>query len=316
MKKIYTLTALLLLATLTSRGTSWNEPWADSIISRADYFVLATIKSVGDDKMTIEITKTLGGEALKNTIEIEEYYLLDLCSYSVPITFKEFIDKDQTAYFFLKKNEKGQYCIATPSTGYNFLIDGNVYANYRHSYHQALVPQDIYEKTTTAIFNHYHGLSYDEASIRSFVDENLSKKPAGFGEDEINTFFLQHVALECVHHLKLDGFYDKILPFLWDTLNFHNSVSAARALVAYNTDDCIRELLRVIEYPNFDPFIQVVCIWTLEEFHPTALKEDLKKVCEGLSETEGEWGGNIMDPRICTHMASPKNALTKLIAKL
>jgi hypothetical protein len=226
------------------------------------------------------------------------------------------LDADKTAYFFIKKNVKGQYSIATPSTGFNFLIEGNVYANYRHSYHQALVPQDIYEKTMTAIYNNYHGLTYDIDYIRSFVDEHLSKKPAGFEEDEINTFFLQHVALECVHHLKLDGFYEKVIPFLWDTVNFHNSVSAARALVANNTDSSIRELIKVIETPTIDPFIQVICVWTLQEFKPVAYRVTLIKTMEVASETDGNWGGNIMDPRVGTFMTDPKSAMKKLLEGL
>ncbi len=96
-------------------------------------------------------------------------------------------------------------CIATPTAGYDYVTKGNVVATFRHSYHQASVPVAIYERVMTAVFNNYHNLPYDKGDVEKFVNEYLTKKPAGFSESEISTFFIQHVALECVYHLKLNN---------------------------------------------------------------------------------------------------------------
>ena len=118
------------------------------------------------------------------------------------------------------------------------------------------------------------------------------------------------------YHLRLTDFYSKILPFLADTSNFHNQVSAARALVSYNTTDCKQELLKVISDRTRGHFVQVICIWTLSEFKPTELKEQLVKVSETASTEENGFGGNIMDPRVCTDFPDVKDALEKLIKSL
>lgn len=87
----------------------------------------------------------------------------------------------------------------------------------------------------TAIFKNYHNLEYDKKSIANYIKKSLSTKPAGFAEDEINTFFLQHVALETIFHLRLNNYYNLILPFFNDSSNFHNRVSASKALIGSKT---------------------------------------------------------------------------------
>lgn len=305
------------MVTTTHWATTWDEPWQDKVIKEADYFVFAKIKSY-DEKggVTIEIVKSLGGKELKGIIRITDFYLLDLCSSSGG-QGAEFHFKGITkSYFFIKKDSMGKYCMATPTTGFDYIKDGNVYANYRHSYHQALVPVVTYEKTMTAIFNNYHNQPYDKQFINDYVNKYTALKPAGFADDEISTFFAQHVALECVYHLRLTDFYSNILPFLADTSNFHNQVSAARALIAYNTKNCKQELINVVSDTTRGNFVQVICIWTLSEFKPTELKEQLVKASETASTEENGFGGNIMDPRVCTHFPDVKYALEKLIKSL
>lgn len=318
MKQLRTILILVLaFITTTTWATTWDEPWQDQVIKDADYFVFAKVKSNDKEKgIIIEIIKSLGGPELKGQIEITDFYLLDLCSSSGGHGAEFHFDGIMESYFFIKKNSMGKYCIATPTAGFDYLKDGNVYATYRHSYHQALVPVDTYEKTMTAIFNNYHNQQYDKKFITDYVSKYISLKPAGFEENEINTFFAQHVALECVYHLRLTDFYSKLIPFLADTSNFHNQVSAARALISYNTKECKQELLNVISNTTRGDFVQVVCIWTLSEFKPTELKEQLVKVSETASTEENGFGGNIMDPRVCTHFPNVKDALDKLIKSL
>lgn len=311
--KYFALTFLII--TNFTFATSWDEPWQSEIIKKADYFVFAKIKSFNADTLKIEIIKTLDGGNLKGEIVITNFYLLKICSASGNGPEFDF-DGVEMSYFFIKKNQKGEYCIPTPSSGFDYIYQGNVIATYRHTYHQTRVPIETYEKTMSAIFNNYHNKPYDKNFISEFIDKNLSLKPAGYNEDEINTFFSQHVALECIYHLRLTGFYSKILPFLNDLNNFHNQISAARALIAYDNIECKNELIKVIQNSSYDNFTKVICIWTLKEFKPSELKQQLIKISETASDEETGFGGNLMDPRICTRFSDPKSALENLISTL
>src|SRR5690606_25873309 len=124
----------------------------------------------------------------------------------------------------------------------------------------------------TAIFSNYHNLEYDKKSIENYIEKSLSLKPAGFGDDEINTFFLQHVALETIFHLRLNNFYNLILPFFNDNSNFHNRVSASRALIGNNNKEVITLLLNKSATNKEDDFTTVNCIWILKEFKPKEIK--------------------------------------------
>lgn len=297
-------------------ATTWDEPWQEEVIRDADYFVLATIKSSHEESVTIEIIKSLGGPEINGTINITNFNLLRLCSRSGGHGPEFHFKGIKECYFFIKKNSKGEYCIATPTSGFAPVRGEKVTASYRHSYHQASVPIDIYERTMTAIFNNYHNLLYDKLFIADFVERHLSLKPASFGANEIDTFFAQHVALECVYHLRLAGKCSQLLPFLNDTTNFHNQVSGARALVSCNTTEVKLELLTTIRDSTRPPFVQVMCIWTLTEFKPIELKQELITIEKTASEEHDGFGGNIMDPRVCTNFPAVKDALNKLILSL
>ena len=59
-----------------------------------------------------------------------------------------------------------------------------------------------------------------------------------------------------------------------------------------------------------------MCVWSLSEFKPEELKTQLQKLEESASDESDDFGGNIMDPRICTHIPSLKEALKELVDKL
>ena len=122
--------------------------------------------------------------------------------------------------------------------------------------------------------------------------------------------------MECAYHLRLTDFYSQIIPFLGDTLNFHNQASAARALISHNTLECKQELLKVLNDTTSKDFVKVICIWTLSDFKPTDLKEQLIKTEQTASIKENGFGGNLMDPRVCTHFPDVKDALGELIKQL
>ncbi|MGL5888998.1 MAG: hypothetical protein ACRC3B_03895, partial [Bacteroidia bacterium] len=235
---IFFIVTAILVFEKPGNATSWDEPWQDSVICKADFFVLAEIGHVNRHKgVKLKILKTLAGNELKGTIKVDNFYLLDLCSYSAGHGPEFYFPKGRS-YFFLKKNSGNTYSIATPSAGFDYVEENKVFATYRISQHRSIVPVDVYEKTMTALFNHYHSKAFDLNYVHNFITTQLSKKPAGYNKDEISEFFLQHAALECIYHLKLPGYYERILPFLNDTSNYHIQISAARALASCNTDDC------------------------------------------------------------------------------
>lgn len=310
------LLTLLALSFSHLHATTWDEPWMEDVIKDAESFVLARVKSYDEHKgVTIEVTKTLAGTPLKGKVEITSFSLLDLCSSSAGHGPEFHFKGADSCYFFIRK-VKGKYCIATPTTGFSVSFEGSVLATYRHSYHQAKVPVAIYEKTMTAIFNHYHGLPWDQAYMEQFINQNLSLKPAGYGPDEIETFFTQHVALESIYHLRLEGHYEQLIPFLHHNENWHNQVSAARALIAYNSEACKTQLVAMIADTSVMDFPKTMCVLSLTEFKPTELKETLTALIPTSSTEGGGFGGNIMDPRICTHFPSVRSALEKLVAQL
>ena len=308
---------MVVINTTNSYATTWDEPWADKVIKEASSFVLGKVVS-NDSKKGIQIVviKTVSGKELKDTILISNFYSLSICSSSGGHGAEFHTRIIDSCYFFINQNLKREFCIATPTTGFDYVRDGQVMATFRHSYHQASVPVFVYEKVMIAVFNNYHNLSYDKNYINKFVSENLSKSPAGFGENEINTFFLQHVALECVYHLKLEINGNLLPPFLNDKNNFHSQVSAARAMSRIKTEANKIELLKAISDTTKRDFVRVMCVWSLSELEPKELKAQLQKLGKSASNESGGFGGNIMDPRVCTHIPTLKDALKELVAKL
>lgn len=315
-KKLFGVLLLLLFGTTETNATTWDEPWADKVIKEADYFVLADIVSYDENGIRIKIIKQLGGQQLPVEIEIKNFYLLTLMSMSGGHGAEFSFDNISQSYFFIKRNLKDEYCISTPTSGFDIVRDNSVSATYRHSYHQASVPQNIYEMTMTAIYNHYHNLPYDNKKIADFINKTLVLKPAGFEEDEIKTFFLQHVALETIFHLRLNNYYSLILPFFKDDSNFHNRVSASRALVASGGQNVVDLLLEKIASNKDDDFTTVICIWTLKELKPKFIKKELQKLSKTASVGDNGFGGNIMDPRVSTRFPTVKTALDELIKSL
>jgi hypothetical protein len=312
---MFRLSVIAFLCLFVSRtyATTWDEPWTDKVIKNATSFVLASVIENDEEKgVKINIIKTIAGQEIKDSLWINSFYLLNLCSSSGHGT--EFqLTKTDSCFFFLKKDSTGEYSIATPTTGYAYVIKGRVIATYRHSYHRASAPYNIYLNTMTAIYNNYHGLPYDKSFAIQLADEYLKKKPAALTEEGKELFFLQHVAMETVFHLRLPGYDQLLLPFLNDSLNFHNQVSAARALRSSNTPAAKQALIKVIADSSAYSFVQVMCVWSLSEMNIKDVKEDLQKI--HASDERAEFQSNLMDPRVCTYMPSVKEALDELLAK-
>ncbi|RZJ75959.1 MAG: hypothetical protein EOO45_03915 [Flavobacterium sp.] len=297
-------------------ATTWDEPWADQVIKGSSVFVLGKVFDSGkSERHGLTIIRVLAGhKPVSDTVYIDEFYSLKLCSSSghgVQFSLKG-ID---TCYFFLKEGSNGKYAIATPSTGFDAVFEGKVSGTYRHSYHQAQVAADIYEKTMLPVFNYYHQQPYDEKWVNAFVTEHLSKKPSGFGKDEIGEFFCQHVALELVFHLDLNLSPALILPFLMDKNNFHNQISGARAMRSVKSVAAQRNLLTVAADTSRSDFVRVMCMFSVNPSYLKELKRELGVIRKSENDEGVSFGGNIMDPRVCTHLPSLKDALGNLEKK-
>lgn len=305
---------LILTLAINSKvsAETWNEPWQKEIIKNAEYFVLAKVLSNVDSIGTeIEIIKYFGNQKLEGRILINGFSLLNMTSSSGHGVHLDF-EKDQTLYFLLNKRKDGNYAIPTPTSGFAVLdSDKNVYATYRHSYHQALIPQDIYEKTYSEIWNYYKSGKFEKDKILPFISEYVDKSPAGFEEEEISTFFLQHAAMETAYLLDIQIELDRLKKFI-ESDNFHSRVSALQLLGNLNTEPTKEYLFDFISNEQNENFEKVIAIWSLNRIGGEVYKKKMLKIVEELSDEDTGFGGNIMDPRVGTHFPSPKGAVEEL----
>jgi hypothetical protein len=317
MRLVAFLFVLLLATSRLAQATTWDEPWHEAVVKKADCFVLARITAVDAQKrITIDVLNSLAGEPITGIIQITSFYSLDLCSRSAGEDPEFRMKGTDSCYFFLQKRPTGTYALATPTTGFAVVQQGQVAATYRHSYHQALVPRAIYEPTMTAVFQHYHGQSYNKEYINLFVAKQLAQPPARIDKAGMPTFFAQHVALETTYHLGLATQYEAVLPFLHDTTNFHAQLSAVRVLTATPTPEAKQQLLKLLADKHTRDFVKVIAVQTLAVYQPKELKTQLMQLAQTASDKKNSFGGNMMDPRVCTRLPSVKKSLIDLIAQL
>lgn len=310
--KPFLLLSLIFTYSLNVFAETWDEPWQKEIIQKSDYFVLANVLDNTDSIGTeIEIIKCFGKQKLTGKIIINGFSLLNLKSASGHGLHLDF-DQGDTFYFFLTKQEDGNYAIPTPTSGFA-RVDENksVYATYRHSYHQALVPQDVYEKTYSEIWDYYHTGQFNKENISSLIDENIAKKPAGFDTDDISIFFLQHVALETAYLLDLEIELDRIQKFV-EFDNIHLRISSLQLLSNSDTKQAKTYLFDFIKSDKNENFEKVIAIWSLSKIGGKKYKKKLKDIANDLSDEPTGFGGNLMDPRVGTYFPSPRAAVEAL----
>lgn len=312
MHKIKLLIILILTLGIQTnlKAETWNEPWQKEIIQKAEYFLLANVIELDSLGIHLEILQNFGQNKLPNKVLINGFSLLNLGSSSGQGVHYDF-EKGQKLYFLLTKNEDGNFAIPTPTSGFAVLNEeNNVYATYRHSYHQALIPKDIYEMTYQAIWNYYHNLEYDKNSVMEFINGQIKKEPAGFEENEISTFFLQHASLETAYLLDIPIELSRIEKFA-NSDNFHSKVSSVQ-LMSLLDDQATKEFLfEFIQSDNNDNFEKVIAIWSLKKIGGKEYNDKLIGIADLLSDEETGFGGNLMDPRIGTIFPSPREAVTE-----
>jgi hypothetical protein len=319
--RLLTLSAVLALgAASTVLGTTWNEPWHEDVVKNAESFVKLEVTSRDETRsFKGKVLAHLAGEKTPAEITVDRFYMLNLTSTSSGHGPELRFNVGFTGYFFLKKAKEGEsFAIATPTAGFAAIQDDSVKATYRHSYHQAKVEIELYEKTQVAIFEFLHGRPHDKEFMSKFLKETLVEPPQELGpkvkdKEAPARFFRQHVALECFYHFGAKEDAPRLEPFL-EVNFFHVQVSAARALSRIDTPESRARLVSFIEKPGRNGFAKVMAVWGLKRLDAKEALPALERfLAEGADEKTG-FGGNIMDPRVGTHFpGSVKNAIRGLL---
>jgi hypothetical protein len=301
-------------------ATSWDEPWQDEVIRNADTLVKAEVLANDGTSVNLKVVATLAGAEVPEKATVEGFSLLRLTSLSRTDETKLRFKKGQSYYFFLSKQKDGKtWALATPTTGYARVEDGNVYATYRHSFHQALVPQELYETTMKAIFLKTHGKEVDADSLRKSLLPILKQAPQGLPKDakekdQAKRFFEQHAALETLAYFAVADDLKLIEPFL-KCDDYHVQISAVRALGGIDSRAARERLLAFLE-GNGEGFAKVMAIWALKRQNARDCLPKLKELQPKAPEDRVGFGGNLMDPRIGTHFpSSVKSAIDGLMAE-
>src|SRR5438105_7099887 len=162
-------------------ATTWDEPWHEAVVKDADVLVKAHVVKNEPRKLTLKVLKHVAGIDTPETLVVDGYSLRNVGSFTVGAHSETDFNlaENEDWYFFLKKVKgKETWALATPTAGRAGISDDHVIATYRHSYHQALVPEDLYVPSMTAIFQFLHGQKYDEAFVRGLFKTYLTQPPA------------------------------------------------------------------------------------------------------------------------------------------
>ena len=284
-----------------ARATTWDEPWHDEVMRNSESFVKVKITANQGSWVKAEVIKFLAGARTPEQIQLKGYSRLTLISSSshddelrLPFTVGHIY------YLFIKKSEKtNTYQIPTPTSGWAELEGANVAATYRHSFHKALVPEEVYEKTMQAIFNGAKGQPYDTDSIERFIKEQLTQSVAVLKQEDsaiMKRFFLQHVALESFYHLGKGADLALLIPFI-DTDDYHVQISACRAVSRIDSPSSKELLMKFIEGKGAG-FAKVMCVWGLKRLNAKGMTSRLEGYLKTGADQETGFGGNIMDPPI------------------
>jgi hypothetical protein len=326
MHLIRSLTILICFAPLCVRATTWDEPWHETVVKDADTFVKATVVKTGPKAITLKVLKQLAGERVPETLTVDRFSKLRIGSMTIgggggaDHELQFHFAQDEHWYFFLKKvkeKDHESWALPTPTSGFAGADKGLVYATYRHSYHQSLVPEDLYEPSMTAIFQYLHDQKYDQDFVHKLIKTELAQPPHGLkkGDDEASRkiFFRQHVALESFYHFGTADEYALLEPFLKSS-DYHTSISAVRALSRIDTPDARARLWDYLtsEHPGF---ARVMAVQGLKRLNAREYLAKLREFIKVAPEEETGFGGNIMDPRVGTHFPrSVKAACEELVA--
>lgn len=310
------------LAAPALHATTWDEPWHEAVVREADCFVkVRMVSRTAGDTVTVAVLQHFAGVPTADTIRLRGFSMLNMRSFSVDDELQYPFEEDVTVYMLLRRDSsRAFWALPTPTSGYAAITPAGVFATYRHSYNQAVVLPDVYERTMAAIFNHLHGTPYDTASIESLFDAQLAP-PAQDPPDNIDDtlalrrFSMQHVALECFYYFGTERRFALLKPFVevMGTGNFHVVVSGIRAVSAVRSTEAKRLLMKFVKGAGYDPFLRVMAVFGLKRQDAREFLPELKKMIGTASKARVSFGGNIMDPRVGTYLPTVKEAIAELI---
>lgn len=119
------------------------------------------------------------------------------------------------------------------------------------------------------------------------------------------------MALETAYHLEITLDFELLKKFATDE-NFHSRVSALRAFCHLKTSEAKEFLMSYIQDEKNDTFTKVIAIWSLWRMDDKSIQTKLWNLREEISDENTGFGGDIMDPRICTYFPSPRSAIVGL----
>ena len=317
---------LLLFALITCfmfgtnvQATTWDEPWHEDVMRNSDSFVKVKITGNMGPRFKADVLEFFGGVKTPEQIELEGFSqlrVMSTSSHSHELRLPFHVG--QIYYVFIKKSEKtNTFQIPTPTSGWAKIEGGNVHATYRHSYHQALVPPDIYERTMQAVFKGIKGQQYDEVFMNRFIKEQLTQPVALLSNDDpamMSRFFLQHVALESFYHLGKGADLSLLVPFV-NSGNYHVEISGCRAVSKINSKESKEVLMKFIESKG-SGFSKVMAVWGLQRMNAREMIPRLDAFVKTGIDQETGFGGSIMDPRIGTMFPdSVKEAIKYLLSE-
>jgi hypothetical protein len=310
-----------LLFALPVWATTWDEPWQDEVVRKAETLVKVKVLANDGKSVNFKVVKTLAGAEVPAELTVEGFGLLRLTSTSTADDEAKFpFKKGESYYVLLTKRKDGKtWAVATPTTGYARIEDGNVYATFRHSYHQALVPEELYETTMTAIFLKTHDKKVDSDALRKTLSPILKKEPQGMPKDgkekdQARLFFEQHAALETLAYFATADDLTLLEPFL-KCDDYHVQISAVRALGGIDSREARERLFSFLESDG-KGFAKVMAVWALKHQNARDYLPKLKELQRKAPEDRVGFGGNLMDPRVGTHFpGSVKLAINDLVAE-
>src|SRR5688572_23171210 len=101
---------IIILKSSNSFATSWDEPWANKVIMEASSFILAKVISSDASGIRIIVLKTVSGNELQDTLFINNFYSLRICSSSGGHGAEFQTEVVDSCYFFINQNSKGEFC--------------------------------------------------------------------------------------------------------------------------------------------------------------------------------------------------------------
>jgi hypothetical protein len=284
------------------------------VLLEADALVKLRIVAGSETEAQFERLEQLAGREVPVRGTIDRFAGMRVTSSSsVGGGFPLRLQDGEEGYFLLGSTEDPQrWSIATPTSGYALVEEGMVTATFRHSYHQALVPEALYRDATLAVYQKLHGEPWDSEAQRASMESLLAQPPAALGTDS-ERFFGQHVALESCYHFCTAADLPRLEPFLASD-DYHVQISAARALSAIDSPEGRTRLLSFVKDDGRSGFARVMAVWGLARLDARELAEALLEYLPQAPSEETGFGGNIMDPRVGTSFPdSVRDAIEELL---